>query len=437
MKKILFLFPSEWDLAALKNNPAFQEYELICEGFDIFRFPESARLLWFNAPRYLDSLWRKYHTAQLAAVLSTNEQYGALLAAALARKLGLPATDPGAIILSQHKFYARQAQQVALPQATPRFALLPYSERALKAIDFPFPFFVKPVKAAFSVLARRVNNAQELKTHLTFYPWEKHIIKRLVKPFNDLLPRYSDFTIDAYRMIAEEILSGVQVNIDGYAVNGQVHILGIVDSIMYPGTQAFQRFEYPSRLPEAIQARLIDIAKQAVQSCRFDHGMFNVELFYDPVTDAIKIIEINPRLAAQFCDLYEKVDGYNPYQVLLDLATGQTPCIRYRAGKWGTAASFVFREFNGAVKIAPEKASIAWLNLNYPDAHLMTYINQGYSRWRETKWLGSYRYAVMNLGGKDREDLLARYQHICHRVRFTPNDRISLDAHLSDIRPHS
>ena len=43
-------------------------------------------------------------------------------------------------------------------------------------------------------------------------------------------------------MIAEEILDGVQVNIDGYVHNGVINVLGVVDEVMYPGTQAFMRF---------------------------------------------------------------------------------------------------------------------------------------------------------------------------------------------------
>jgi len=128
--------------------------------------------------------------------MSTNEQYGALIAAAVARRLGLPGTDPAAIVRAQHKYYARQLHRAAVPEATPDFAVFSYRVRDYENVGVPYPFFVKPVKAAHSVLARRIDSPDALRRHLTFHPWEKHIIKRLVRPFNDLMPLFTDFRID-------------------------------------------------------------------------------------------------------------------------------------------------------------------------------------------------------------------------------------------------
>ena len=140
-RKILFLFPQEWDttgVSALGN-----EFEFVFEGFDIFRFPENAQLLWFDAPGYVDKLARKYRNAGVAGVMSTNEQYGALIAAALAQKLDLPGSDPAAIIRAQHKYYARMIHREHLPEATPDLrgstALIAAPERAGIAIAIPAP----------------------------------------------------------------------------------------------------------------------------------------------------------------------------------------------------------------------------------------------------------------------------------------------------------
>jgi hypothetical protein len=203
---------------------------------------------------------------------------------------------------------------------------------------------------------------------------------------------------------------------------------------MYPGTQAFQRFEYPSVLPRAVQARMADIATRAVSALGFDHGAFNVELIWDDESDTIGIVEVNPRLAAQFGDLYQKVDGRNTYELLLDLTLDREPR-QPAAGTYGNAASFVFREFNGAVKFAPDRAQVAWLRAHYPDALLNTYIKQGHSRWREMKWLGSYRYAVLNLGGRDRHDMFARFEHVCQHLRFETTRDIHVGGYVAEVRP--
>ena len=328
----------------------------------------------------------------------------------LARRLGLPGTDPLAIKRAQHKYYAREAMASAIPDATPRYIVFPPSIDAARAAALPYPLFVKPVKAAYSVLARRVDSLRDLQTLLTFHRWEKHIISRLIKPFNDLTHGRDGFAIDAHHLIGEEPLEGVQVNVDGFVQDRAVQCLGVIDSVFYPGTTAFQRFEYPSRLPHAAQREL--------QAIGFDHGVFNVELFYRPRNGDIKVIEINPRLAAQFGDLYEKVDGMSPYNILADLALGRAPRWVRGKGNYAAAASFVLREFDGAMKFSPTRSSIRWLRTRYPDAHLQTFIKRGQSRWREMKWLGSYRYATINLGGRDREELFRRYEDICANVPF-------------------
>jgi len=225
----------------------------------------------------------------------------------------------------------------------------------------------------------------------------------------------------------------VQVNVDGWFERGTPSLFGIVDSVMYPGTTAFMRFEYPSRLPDDVQARLARAAIDAMRAMGFDHGAFNVELFWRPTDGTIRVIEINPRLAAQFGDLYEKVDGANPYDVVVALATGQAPAWRRGEGRHGAAASFVLREFDGAVKIAPERAGITWLKSSHPDAHLQTFIKHGQSRWREMRWLGSYRYAIVNLGGRDRDDLMRRYDEVCRNVSFDPRPQ-RLEAPARDAR---
>jgi len=433
-KKILFLFAEEWDRAALAALD--EEFEFVYEGFDIFRFPENARLLWFDAPRWVEQLTRRYRHAKLAGVASTNEQYGALIAAAVARNLGLPGTDPAAIIRAQHKYYARQIHKAACPEATPDFAVFPYRVEDPENVGIPYPFFVKPVKAAHSVLARRIDTPDDLRRHLTFRPWEKYIIKRLVRPFNDLMPLYTDFAINPEHLLAEGLISGRhQVTVDGYARRGEITVVGIVDSIMYPGTQAFQRFEYPSSLPAAVQQRMSELAYRALRALGFDHGAFNVEMIWDEQTDKLQLIEVNPRLAAQFGDLYEKVNGLNTYELLLDLTLDRELRDRSGKGAYGSAASFVFREFNGAVKVAPDQAQIAWLQSNYPDALLNTYIKEGHSRWREVKWLGSYRYAVLNLGGRDRHDMFARFEHICEHLRFETTRDIHVGGYVAEVRP--
>jgi hypothetical protein len=124
-------------------------------------------------------------------------------------------------------------------------------------------------------------------------------------------------------------------------------------------------------------------------------------------------------MASQIVNLYRRVDGYDPYEVLIDLALGNAPRVSVGEGAFGAAASFVFRRFDGReVTRVPGRAQIDAVQQRYPDARLMLYLKRGASLAREMKWLGSYRYAVLNLGGASAEDLHQRYDDIRREFSF-------------------
>jgi len=333
MKRILVLFPKEWDRLEFARPEYRGRYEFVYAGFDLFRFPSNARLATFDVFRFLSRLLERFRRERLHGVFSNNEYFGALMAAVLAEKLGLPGTDPRVVITAQHKFYARQAFARIVPEAAARCAAFPYSVRSRADLPFELPCFVKPVRATFSVLARRIDRFEELQRHLAFWPFEKWVIKRLVKPFNDLMRWYTDYALDAHHLIAEEILPGMQFNMDGYAHEGRVRVLGIIAENLYPGTSAFRSFEYPSRLPAEVRARMTALAERLLGGLGYRHGFFNLEFCWDPVSGRIAVVELNPRMASQLSYLYECVDGLRPYEMLLALATGEAPQAAARASR--------------------------------------------------------------------------------------------------------
>jgi hypothetical protein len=304
-----------------------------------------------------------------------------------------------------------------VPEATPRYAVFPYDVRREEEVGLAFPCFVKPVKATYSILARRVDRFADVRRLMTFRPLERFILEKLIQPANDLARDYAmGFDVDAHHMIAEEVLVGTQVTVEGIARGGEVAILGIVDAVMYPGTIAFQRFEYPSAVPRGVQSRMAAIAEKAIRALGFDHGVFNVEMFHDPATDRISILEVNPRIAYQFADLYEKGEGFNTYDAVLALATGDAR--RWSGRGIPNAASFILRAFGWPRQRLSRRARIAALRRRYEDARLMVYVKTGAQLEREVKWLGSYRYAVLNLGAMDGEQLVKRYHHVKGELAF-------------------
>lgn len=417
-KKILVLFPKDWDRLELARPRFAERFEFVFEGFDLFSFPDNARLLAFDVNRFVDRVARRAARLGVDAVVSNNEQFGALIAAAVAARLGLPGNDPAAVVVAHHKYYARRAMAEVAPEAVPPFAVFPYTVREAAEVALPLPYFVKPVKATYSVLARRIERFEELRRLLDFRYFERHIIKRLVKPFNDLMHRYTRLTTDAHHMIAEGLLEGVQVNMDGYMDRGRLQLIGIVDEHFYPGTMHFSRFEYPSALPAAVQVRMAGLAGRVLAHIGYRHGFFNIELTWDPASDRIGIVEINPRLASQLAYLYECVDGVNLYDMMLELALGEAPAVVRRPQAWTRAASFAYRKFDGGGAARPPAEALARLAVDHPEARLMLYHKRGAGLAREMKWLGSHRYAVLNLCGRDADDLDRRYLAITRLLGF-------------------
>ncbi len=415
----IILFPQDWDFAALPAlRKRYPDVRWVVEGFDLFKFPQNARLMWFDPEAFVRKVIRSYGAGNIVAALSTHEQFGALCASMLAEKVGIAGTPVEALLRAQHKAIAREIHQAALPAHVPAFQVFTYSKDTAATVSMPYPLFVKPVKAAYSVLAKRVNSPAELRAHTRFAPFEGHIIKRLTKPFNRIVKQRLNTHIDGDYMMAETLMEGEQVNVDGYAFAGTTHILGTVDAVMYPGTSAFMRFQMPSQLPAEDVAEIERIAKVAVEALGFTHGLFNVELFWDRARKQAKIIEINPRMAAQFADLYEKVKGINLYAVLAELSFGRDPSAIRGAATYGAAASFVYRVFDQTPKYPPAPEQLEWLGSFAPDSIFTPDFKYGASRAREQRWLGSHRYALLNLGGQNYNDLFQRFEQINQHLNF-------------------
>ena len=431
-RRILVLFPDEWDRAAALDPAWRGRFDFRFEGFDLFSFPDNARLFTFDALRFVERMVRKYRDARLDAVVTSDEQFGPFLAALIAQRLGLPGAPVESVLAIQHKFYARQAFERIAPEANVPFGLIRRGFERPDEVPLAFPFYVKPAKAAFSVLARRVDSYAELHAHTRFGRFERAIIDRLVKPFADVMRAHSTLTEDPFSMVCEGLAHGRQVTANGYVRGGRATMLGTVDSIMYPGTDQFQRFQYPSSLPPVQLARVDALARRLLEGIGFRDGMFNIEMRIDPATGEARVIEINPRAAGQFFDLIERVDGYSLFEAMLDVYSGREPQVRHREGRQEVAASFVLRDLSGeGLSRWPGRTELARLAADNPDVHVMIYPKRGADLAREMKWLGSYRYGVFNLGADSLEGLFARFQRICAQISFHPRGHRVEDLELA------
>lgn len=249
------------------------------------------------------------------------------------------------------------------------------------------------------------------------------------KPLNALLERHAGIPPGQSNVLAEGLLPGSQVTFEGYAFEGQVHSVGVVDSIMFPGTRVFERFEYLSALSQAVQEEMAKLAARVMEAIGFTHGQFNIEFCYDSEHKRLGLVEINPRMASQFADLYEKVDGFNSYSVLLDLALGRRPTLRHRAGPHAAAASCVLRRFEDALVLKePSREELESIRQVHPDVRIEVLANVGECLSQQLQDACSFRYGIVNIGGRSREDVMTISNCCRQRLTFTFEQPASPEA---------
>lgn len=344
---------------------------------------------------------------KIDGVVSSDDYAGSIFASVVSKHLGLIGPPTESVLTCQHKYYSRVMQNRFIPEATPDFKLIDPEHFKLENFAMQPPLFIKPVKSSFSAYANRVNNHAELENIVkTSLPPELYL-----QLFNWFLNGYSSYDLNANYLLAETLLEGNQVTLEGFVQHGKTEIIGIVDSIMYPGTFIFERFEYPSNLSASVQARMGEIARRFIEGIKLDNTLFNIEMIYNPHTDAIHIIEINPRMASQFTDLYEKVDGINTYKILLDLALGNKPEFN-KKNHYKIAASFVLRRFDDKlVKRIPSAAHLAELHDTFSDLRIEISVKEGEYLSSILQDGKSFRYGYIHLGANTREELFAKFEH--------------------------
>ena len=368
--------------------------EIRSSGLDIrydvaFAGPDLDALERIDAP----ALAAEIDGVEADGIVSSKDR-GALFAAALTARRGMPGPTPAAVASCQHKPTARRLQQRAVPAATPTWFV-----PADGPPPVPPPWFVKPAVGRLSMGARRVDDAADLPRtgggdDAYASGWEA-------------LARLGGIDLDGHGWIAEELLTGDPVTVEGYVHDGAVTIVGVTDSVMYPGTLSFERFEYPSRLPQERADAAAAVAAALPAAFGFDGGFFNAELLVPP-QGTPGLIELNGRIASQFAPLLRSVHGRSSYDALLALACGEDP--RWEPGPPdGVAVSYVLRRFEDAfVEEAPEPEDGVEILV-----HAGENLSDGYANDPD-----SFRLAIVYAAGATRDGAIEQARSRAAGLRF-------------------
>jgi hypothetical protein len=382
MKDILVVCPQERDLRAIESAGLPERYRIRYAGSDL------DQLTSFDPIAFLD----EWLSTPAEGLVATKDQ-SALLAALLAERRGLPGPSPAALVACQHKPTSRAVQRQVAPEATPAFATLDGLP------PFEFPFFVKPVVGRLSQNATRVDDATELLG--------LHEADWYTSRWAEIAALAGAPPETAHGFLAEELLEGPEVTLEGYVDEGRVTTIGVTDSVKYPGTNSFERFEYPSFLDAERQAELSEIAERILPAQGFDGGFFNVE-FFVPEGRPAQIIEVNGRLASQFAPLVARLHGRSTYDALFALSAGDDP--RWETGlPEGVGVSYVLRTFVDAyVETVPD-----------PEDDLELLVRPGLNLSEQgVNDAQSFRLAILNGFGETREEAVARCRERAERLSF-------------------
>jgi hypothetical protein len=349
----------------------------------------------------------------------------------------LPTASLEEVVMCEHKYWSRLVQQQVIDEYPP-FDLVDPERDTHPPEGLHYPMWVKPVKSFSSVLAFGVADDAAFQDALGKI---QEGIGWVGEPFDALLEHVNlppeIAAAGGQACLAEEAITGQQLTVEGYRYRDEVVIYGVVDSVNYENSPSFLRYQYPSSLPEHVIKRLGDISRRVVEAIGLERSTFNIEYFWDPGTDAITLLEINPRHSQSHAELFEDVDGMANHEVMLRLALDRDPDFPQGQGRYGMAAKWFIRRFSdGIVHHHPSPEEIEAIQHIVPGTTIELAVHAG-DRLSELHEQDSYSYALASvyIGAADEAELAARFEQVVAALRFEIED-VGQCLHGADPTEH-
>lgn len=342
----------------------------------------------------------------------------------LRRRYGLPTASLEAVVKCEHKYWSRLIQQQVIDEYPP-FGLVDPVHDTKPPEGVRYPMWVKPVKSFSSVLAFGVADDDAFQDALEKI---REGIGWVGEPFEALL-EYAELPPEIAAAggqvcLAEEAITGQQLTVEGYCYRDEVVVYGVVDSVNYDNSPSFLRYQYPSSVPEHVTKRLSDISRRVVEAVGLEPSTFNIEYFWDPGTDAITLLEINPRHSQSHAELFEDVDGTANHEVMVRLALDRDPGFRPGQGPYDVAAKWFIRRFSdGIVRRHPSPEEIEAIQNIVPGTTIELSVHAG-DRLSELHEQDSYSYALASvyIGAADDAELTTRFEQVVAALPFEIDD---------------
>ena len=341
----------------------------------------------------------------------------------LRREWKLPTSSLESALFCENKYWTRQANFEAIPETCPDFqALDPFSKDPVKDLDMEYPFWLKPTTAFSSYLGFRIETEDQ-------YVKAMKTIADNIRVFSDPFDRVVDFCEHPEKLpekghgptaLAEGIIGGRLVTLEGYVQDGVVTTYGILDSLRAANNVSFISYQYPSVLPEGVQNRMREKAEKILNHIELDHTPFNMEFFWDEMTDRLWLLEINPRISKSHCAIFQIATGASHHEVAIDIGLGRTPDFPRDEGRYPMAAKFMPRVFGDAqVLRVPSEEQIQAIRRQYPELLVNVAVKEG-QYLSELRGQDSYSFEIADLflGGTDEMELHAKFHEIMEMLDF-------------------
>ncbi|MBC9726261.1 acetyl-CoA carboxylase biotin carboxylase subunit family protein [Streptomyces sp. TRM68367] len=342
----------------------------------------------------------------------------------LCRRFGLRSSSLEAVVKCEHKYWSRLEQQKVIVEY-PRFALLDPAGPVRPPEGLRYPMWVKPVKSYASQLAFRAEDDAQLAAALAEI---REGIDRIGKPFEyilrqlDLPPEIAE--AGGRTCLVEEELSGTRATAEGYSSDGRIDIYGVVDSLTYPGTPSFLRYQYPSALPPHILRRMEDLSKRVITQIGLDNSTFCIEFFCRPErtgSGEITLLEVNPRHSQSHAELFREVDGVPNHHCMISLALGKDPRLPRRQGPYALAAKCFLRRFHdGRVLHRAGAEEIDRIRREIPGVDVVPVVDEGMRLSQVPQAHDSYSYELAHVyvAAFDERELQHKYDRCVAALDF-------------------
>jgi hypothetical protein len=420
-KNVFVLGHDEHNFRILQDMPAARE----CQFHALLGFDEIyGERIKFNdvlnaATRQLDAF-----DGQIDAIIGFWDFPVSSILPLLRSRYGLPTVSLEEVVMCEHKYWSRLIQKQVIEEYPP-FGLVDPENDTEPPEDVRYPMWVKPVKSFSSVLAFGVADDEAFRGAVGKI---REGIGWVGEPFDALLEHVQlppeIATAGGQMCLAEEAITGQQLTVEGYRYRGEVVIYGVIDSVTYPNSPSFLRYQYPSSLPERVVERLCDISRRVIEAVGLERQTFNIEYFWDPGTDAISLLEINPRHSQSHAELFEDVDGTANHEVMLRLALDHDPAFVRGKGRYAVAAKWFIRRFtDGVIRREPTREEIEAVQNIVPGTTIELDVHTG-DRLSDLNRQDSYSYvlASVHIGAADESELTAKFHQVVAALPFEVDD---------------